>query len=248
MHRRVRPMENWDEVRTAYQVARMGTVSGAAEVLGVHHATVIRHIDAIEALAKKHNDDIADSTSADAAFAKADATLTAAVETVTKMQGPKGDKGDTGAAGAPGAKGDPGTPGKDGKDGTGGLLQEYDITGQTCVSRTGVTGWKIVMGSNIDYFKPKPGFSFCDALKSNNGYLWAPSKLAEFVAPSPYHAHTGGSAVLWPRQHTNGVDGRKYLPFWDINSGNVGVGTNGCCHYSKTDSADWGREYKMFAW
>lgn len=41
-------MENWDEVRTAYQVARMGTVSGAAEVLGVHHATVIRHIDAIE--------------------------------------------------------------------------------------------------------------------------------------------------------------------------------------------------------
>ncbi|NIZ13252.1 LysR family transcriptional regulator [Phaeobacter sp. HF9A] len=41
-------MDNWDEVRTAYQVARLGTVSGAAEVLGVHHATVIRHIDAIE--------------------------------------------------------------------------------------------------------------------------------------------------------------------------------------------------------
>lgn len=42
-------MENWDEVRTAYHVARIGTVSGAADVLGVHHATVIRHIDAIEA-------------------------------------------------------------------------------------------------------------------------------------------------------------------------------------------------------
>ena len=41
-------MENWDEVRTAYQVARLGTVSGAADVLGVHHATVIRHIDALE--------------------------------------------------------------------------------------------------------------------------------------------------------------------------------------------------------
>ena len=41
-------MDNWDEVRTAYQVARMGTVSGAADVLGVHHATVIRHIDALE--------------------------------------------------------------------------------------------------------------------------------------------------------------------------------------------------------
>ena len=43
-----RGMENWDEVRTAVQVAREGTVSGAANVLGVHHATVIRHIDALE--------------------------------------------------------------------------------------------------------------------------------------------------------------------------------------------------------
>jgi DNA-binding transcriptional LysR family regulator len=41
--------DHWDEIRTAYQVARLGTVSGAAEVLGVHHATVIRHIDALEA-------------------------------------------------------------------------------------------------------------------------------------------------------------------------------------------------------
>jgi DNA-binding transcriptional LysR family regulator len=38
----------WDELRTALQVARAGTVSGAAQVLGVHHATVIRHIDALE--------------------------------------------------------------------------------------------------------------------------------------------------------------------------------------------------------
>lgn len=41
-------MNNWDEIKTAFQVARLGTVSGAAEVLGVHHATVIRHIDALE--------------------------------------------------------------------------------------------------------------------------------------------------------------------------------------------------------
>jgi len=41
-------MDSWDEIRTAYHVARVGTVSGAAEVLGVHHATVIRHIDALE--------------------------------------------------------------------------------------------------------------------------------------------------------------------------------------------------------
>ncbi|MFD0859719.1 LysR family transcriptional regulator [Roseovarius aquimarinus] len=42
-------MENWDEIKTAYHVARAGTVSGAAATLGVHHATVIRHIDALEA-------------------------------------------------------------------------------------------------------------------------------------------------------------------------------------------------------
>lgn len=42
-------MDNWDEIRTAYHVARAGTVSGAAQELGVHHATVIRHIDALEA-------------------------------------------------------------------------------------------------------------------------------------------------------------------------------------------------------
>ncbi len=41
-------MDNWDEIKTAFQVARMGTVSGAAEMLGVHHATVIRHIDSLE--------------------------------------------------------------------------------------------------------------------------------------------------------------------------------------------------------
>ncbi len=41
-------MQNWDEAKTAFHVARLGTVSGAAEALGVHHATVIRHIDALE--------------------------------------------------------------------------------------------------------------------------------------------------------------------------------------------------------
>ncbi|MCF3972843.1 LysR family transcriptional regulator [Paracoccus salsus] len=40
---------NWDDIRVALAVARTGTVSAAAEALGVHHATVIRRIDALEA-------------------------------------------------------------------------------------------------------------------------------------------------------------------------------------------------------
>lgn len=42
-------VDTWDEIRTSFHVAKMGTVSGAAEALGVHHATVIRHVDALEA-------------------------------------------------------------------------------------------------------------------------------------------------------------------------------------------------------
>ena len=41
-------MDKWDEMRTAYAVARLGTVSAAAAQLGIHRATVARHIDALE--------------------------------------------------------------------------------------------------------------------------------------------------------------------------------------------------------
>jgi DNA-binding transcriptional LysR family regulator len=41
-------MDRWGEVRTAFQVAKLGTISAAADALGVHHATIIRHIDALE--------------------------------------------------------------------------------------------------------------------------------------------------------------------------------------------------------
>ena len=40
-------MDNWDEVRTAYRVAGSGRYL-ARRSSGVHHATVIRHIDALE--------------------------------------------------------------------------------------------------------------------------------------------------------------------------------------------------------
>lgn len=42
-------IDSWDDVRMALAVARLGTVSSAAERLGVHHATVIRRVDALEA-------------------------------------------------------------------------------------------------------------------------------------------------------------------------------------------------------
>ena len=41
-------MDKWTELRTASYVARLGTVSAAAEVLKFHRATVNRHIDLLE--------------------------------------------------------------------------------------------------------------------------------------------------------------------------------------------------------
>jgi len=41
-------MNNWNEIKTAFMVIKHGTVSGAAQQLGVHRATVLRHVDALE--------------------------------------------------------------------------------------------------------------------------------------------------------------------------------------------------------
>jgi len=41
-------MKHWTELRSALMVARFGTVSAAATALGVHRATVNRHIEALE--------------------------------------------------------------------------------------------------------------------------------------------------------------------------------------------------------
>lgn len=38
----------WNEIQSAAEVARLGTISGAAEVLGVHRATINRHIETLE--------------------------------------------------------------------------------------------------------------------------------------------------------------------------------------------------------
>jgi hypothetical protein len=95
-------------------------------------------------LATKHNDDMADSDSADAAFAVADATLTAAIDVVTKMEGPKGD---TGADGAKGAKGD---DGKTGLSGVKGDKGDKGDKGEQGEAGSGPKTWKVVGEINSD--------------------------------------------------------------------------------------------------
>lgn len=42
-------LEGWNEIRTAFHVARLGTLTAAGAHLGIHHSTVIRHINTLEA-------------------------------------------------------------------------------------------------------------------------------------------------------------------------------------------------------
>jgi DNA-binding transcriptional LysR family regulator len=41
-------MKHWTEIRTAYAVAQQGSVSAASKILGVHRATVLRHLELVE--------------------------------------------------------------------------------------------------------------------------------------------------------------------------------------------------------
>lgn len=41
-------MDKWNEIRTAYKLAKLGTLSATADDMGVHRSTVMRHIDALE--------------------------------------------------------------------------------------------------------------------------------------------------------------------------------------------------------
>lgn len=41
-------MNKWTEIRTAYRLAKLGTLSATANDLGIHRSTVMRHIDALE--------------------------------------------------------------------------------------------------------------------------------------------------------------------------------------------------------
>ena len=41
-------MQHWAEIRTAFFVAELKTISAAAEALDLHRATVVRHIETLE--------------------------------------------------------------------------------------------------------------------------------------------------------------------------------------------------------
>ena len=103
------------------------------------------------------------------------------------------------------------------------------------------------MGSNVDYFRVRSGYTFCNALAGSNGqFEWSPhTQMASWVVPNYYNTHHfGGSQNAWPKNnYANLGDQRNYLTFWGSGSH---TGNGGCCHNTLTDSAAWNRAFSIY--
>jgi hypothetical protein len=123
-----------------------------------------------------------------------------------------------------------------------------DITGKDCALYDQSSGWKVVMGGNTDYYKPRAGETLCSALKASAKapkWLWSATEDGTYVDTGTYPDANlmGGSKENWPRDNVPGDD-RRFLPFWG-RTGEVYAGTNGCCHSTKSDAAAWGKAFKI---
>lgn len=100
---------------------------------------------------------------------------------------------------------------------------------------------KVVMGSVVDYFKPKDHYTFCDMLMAGDKHLWSSDGL-EWKKPAYYSSwgRMGGSAENWPKLNVND-DYRAHLSFWgDLNR------KGGCCSPSLTKPYDgWGQAFTL---
>ena len=121
----------------------------------------------------------------------------------------------------------------------------------SCGSIQGMTGntaaegavIKLMMGFNIDYFRPAAGFTLCEMLGSKERHEWS-NDMVTWFTPAYFSRHfRGGSAVNWPLDNVAG-DNRGYLPFWGGTSHHQ---PSGCCHYdNSSNSPGWGKMFDMF--
>jgi hypothetical protein len=98
---------------------------------------------------------------------------------------------------------------------------------------------KLVMGDNIDYFRPAASFTLCEMLGSNERHEWS-NDMVTWVTPAYYNSHLGGSANMWP-SHNVAEDNRDYLSFWGATNS-----YSGCCHSTKNDGAQWNKRFDIY--
>ena len=124
------------------------------------------------------------------------------------------------------------------------LSDWIDITGKECKPYDHLFGFKVVMGDNTDFYKPKPGETVCSALDSSNKFLWSATLDGDYIDAGDYESNKGGSPPYWPKENVDG-DECNYLPFWG--KGQVSNGTNGCCYLTKEGGyKGWGLAFKIF--
>ena len=96
----------------------------------------------------------------------------------------------------------------------------------------------IKMGDVVDYYRPNDGVSFCEMFTSETVNHQFSRDGAQWVTPSDYGGHFGGSNAGDVPAHSE--DSRTYLTFW----GSSGA-SGGCCHSSYSDSAAWGQAFEI---
>jgi hypothetical protein len=102
---------------------------------------------------------------------------------------------------------------------------------------------RVNMGSVVDYFIPN-GVTFSTMVTTSptTNFKWTNDFSKPFVVPVYYSGHLGGSANLWPINNVSG-DSRNYLSFW---AGNSATYAGGCCHSTYSDTAAWGKAFKLW--
>jgi hypothetical protein len=99
------------------------------------------------------------------------------------------------------------------------------------------------MGSVVDYFIPN-GVTFSTMVTTSptTNFKWTNDLSKPFVVPVYHSSLLGGSVNLWPSNNIAG-DTRRYLSFW---GGNDGSSAGGCCHSTYSDTAAWGKAFKIW--
>jgi len=98
----------------------------------------------------------------------------------------------------------------------------------------------LVMGDVTDYFKPRPGSSFCDLMTIPNKHMWSSNPDANnWVNVDTYGNQLGGSTAQWTSDNAEVCDKRSFLSGWGMPyPAGQKTGTSGG-HGSNSYAARW---------
>lgn len=103
------------------------------------------------------------------------------------------------------------------------------------------------MGEVVDYFKPKPGKTWCEMLTSDTNHMWSPTaEDGTWMTPPQitFPSHYGGSKSHWPQKNVEG-DNRRFLSIWGSSDEHPST-LGGCCADQTTRNyRGWKKSFSM---